>query len=131
MNLHTLSVTDLQQKLRSREISPVEALEAMDARITAVDSRIHGYLARDLAAAKELAARADVSLPLGGVPIAIKDVINVQGEQCTCASKILQSYRSPYDATVIKKLRAAGAIPFGRCGGVTAARWSRRASPCC
>ena len=115
MNLPALSVAELQQKLRAKEISPAEALDALDARITAVDSRIHGYLSRDLAAAKELAASADVSLPLGGVPIAIKDVINVQGEQCTAGSKILQSYRSPYDATVIRKLRAAGAIPFGRC----------------
>jgi aspartyl-tRNA(Asn)/glutamyl-tRNA(Gln) amidotransferase subunit A len=56
-----------------------------------------------------------VSLPLGGVPIAIKDVINVTGEPCTAASKILKGYRSNYDATVIRKLRAAGAIPFGRC----------------
>ncbi len=115
MNLPSLTVADLQQKLRAKEVSPAEVLDAIDARITEVDSRIHGYLSRDLAAAKELAATADVSLPLGGVPIAIKDVINVQGEQCTAGSKILQSYRSPYDATVIRKLRAAGAIPFGRC----------------
>jgi aspartyl-tRNA(Asn)/glutamyl-tRNA(Gln) amidotransferase subunit A len=115
MNLFSLSVADLQQKLRTKEVSPMEALEAIDARIMAVDSRIHGYLSRDLLAAKAQAADVDVSLPLGGVPIAIKDVINVRGEQCTCASKMLQSYRSPYDATVIRKLRAAGAIPFGRC----------------
>jgi len=115
MNLPSLSLAELQQKLRAREVSPVEVLDALDARITAVDSRIHGYLSRDLAAAKAQAETADVTLPLGGVPIAIKDVINVNGEQCTAASKILQNYRSPYDATVIKKLRAAGAIPFGRC----------------
>jgi aspartyl-tRNA(Asn)/glutamyl-tRNA(Gln) amidotransferase subunit A len=48
------------------------------------------------------------------VPIAIKDVINVKGEPCTCGSKMLLPYRSNYDATVIAKLRAAGAIPFGR-----------------
>ena len=53
-------------------------------------------------------------LPLGGVPISIKDVINVKGHPCGCASKILQGYVAPYDATVIAKLRAAGAIPFGR-----------------
>ena len=46
--------------------------------------------------------------------MAIKDVINVEGETCTCASQILQGYVAPYDATVITKLRAAGAIPFGR-----------------
>ncbi len=115
MNLPSLSLADLQQKLRAREVSPVEVLDALDARITAVDSRIHGYLSRDLAAARAQAETADVSLPLGGIPIAIKDVINVRGEQCTASSKILQNYRSPYDATVIKKLKAAGAIPFGRC----------------
>jgi aspartyl-tRNA(Asn)/glutamyl-tRNA(Gln) amidotransferase subunit A len=115
MNIPALSIADLQQRLRARDVSPVEVLDALEARIIAVDSRIHGYLSRDLAAARELAANADVSLPLGGVPIAIKDVINVRGEQCTAASKILQGYRSPYDATVITKLRAAGAIPFGRC----------------
>jgi aspartyl-tRNA(Asn)/glutamyl-tRNA(Gln) amidotransferase subunit A len=115
MNIPALSVAELQHKLRAKEVSPSEVIDALEARITAVDSRIHGYLSRDLAAAKELAAKADVSLPLGGVPIAIKDVINVRGEQCTAASKILQGYLSPYDATVIQKLRAAGAIPFGRC----------------
>src|SRR5436853_2959201 len=60
------------------------------------------------------AERTDVSLPLGGVPIAIKDLINVEGQQCTCASKILRGYRAPYSATVIEKLRGHGAIPFGR-----------------
>ena len=55
-----------------------------------------------------------MDLPLGGIPIAIKDIINVRGQPCTCASKILTGYRAPYDATVIQKLRAAGAIPFGK-----------------
>jgi aspartyl-tRNA(Asn)/glutamyl-tRNA(Gln) amidotransferase subunit A len=48
------------------------------------------------------------------VPIAIKDNINVAGQPCTCASNMLRNYRAPYDATVIRKLKAAGAIPFGR-----------------
>ena len=115
MELTALSVASLQAKLRAREISPSDAVRALDARIAAVDSQIHGYLTRDLEAALKEAASADVSLPLGGVPIAIKDVINVSGEPCTAASKILLGYRSNYDATVIRKLRAAGAIPFGRC----------------
>lgn len=113
--LTRLSVAELQAKLRAREVSPVEALDALESRIAAVDPTIHGYLSRDYALARKLAETADVSLPLGGVPIAIKDVINVTGEPCTAASKILQGYTSTYDATVIKQLRAAGAIPFGRC----------------
>ena len=114
LELATLSVTGLQQKLRAREVSPLEALQALEKRIASVNPQIHGYLSRNLELAEKLAASADVALPLGGVPIAIKDLINVAGEPCSCASKILQGYRANYDATVIKKLRSAGAIPFGR-----------------
>ncbi len=114
MSLTALSVAELQSKLRARELSPLEALEALETRIQAVDPRIGGYLCRNLEEARRLAATADVHLPLGGIPIAIKDVINVKGETCTAASQILRGYIAPYDATVIQKLRAAGAIPFGR-----------------
>ncbi len=115
MSLASLSVSALRSKLRSRETSPVEALDALEARIGKVDPVVHGYLSRDYAAARALAENADVNLPLGGVPIAIKDVINVIGEPCSCGSKILDGYKANYDATVIRMLRAAGAIPFGRC----------------
>jgi len=115
MYLTSLSVAELRRKLRAGETSPVEALDALESRIATVDPQVRGYLSRDLAAARSLAAKADVSLPLGGIPIAIKDVINVKGEPCTCGSKILDGYIANYDATVIARLRAAGAIPFGRC----------------
>jgi aspartyl-tRNA(Asn)/glutamyl-tRNA(Gln) amidotransferase subunit A len=114
MDLCTLSLSELRAAIVCREVSPIDALEALDQRITAVDDKVHGYLSRNLDMARQLAASADLSKPLGGVPIAIKDVINVTGEPCTCGSKILLSYRSNYDATVIARLRAAGAIPFGR-----------------
>jgi aspartyl-tRNA(Asn)/glutamyl-tRNA(Gln) amidotransferase subunit A len=114
MELASLSVSELQSQLRSKTVSPVEVLESLERRIAQVDPKIQGYLFRDFDAAMALAKNADVSLPLGGVPIAIKDVLNVCGEPCTCASKILGGYIAPYDATVIAKLRAAGAIPFGR-----------------
>jgi aspartyl-tRNA(Asn)/glutamyl-tRNA(Gln) amidotransferase subunit A len=114
MEIFDLSVADLQAKLRARELSPVDALDALESRIAAVDPKVGAYLSRDLEAARAEAAQADVSLPLGGVPIGIKDVINVLGQPCTAGSKMLESYRAPYNATVIAKLRAAGAIPFGR-----------------
>jgi len=114
MDLHTLTLTALQARLRSGDCSPTEALEALEQRIAHVDPKVGGYLSRNFQTARAEAERADVSLPLGGIPIAIKDVINVQGEPCTAASKILSNYTAPYNATVINKLRAAGAIPFGR-----------------
>ncbi len=113
-NLAALSVADLQSVLRRREISPREALDALRARVEEVDQEIGAYLSLDVEAAANEADKANVDLPLGGVPIAIKDIVNVSGQPCTCASKILQGYRAPYDATVIQKLRAAGAIPFGK-----------------
>src|SRR5438094_7131939 len=113
-DLPSLSIAALQSLLRRREVSPPEVIEALRARIDAVDRDIGAYLSLDLEAAMKEAEHANVELPLGGIPIAIKDIINVLGQPCTCASKILQGYRTPYDATVIEKLRAAGAIPFGK-----------------
>src|SRR5881398_2037107 len=112
--LPALGIVEVQDLLRRHEVSPAEVLESLEERINAVDDKIGAYLAHDLAAALSEAEKADVTLPLGGIPIAIKDLINVEGQQCTCASKILRGYRAPYSATVIKKLRAHSAIPFGR-----------------
>src|SRR5439155_11337250 len=113
-DLPALSIADLQLLLRRREVSPREVIDALRARIEVVDGDIGAYLSLDMDAATNEADKANVDLPLGGIPIAIKDLINVIGQPCTCASKILQGYRAPYDATVIRKLRAAGAIPFGK-----------------
>ncbi len=113
-DLPALSIIELRDFLRRREISPGEALQALEDRINTVDPKIGAYLVHDLAAATAEAEKADVSLPLGGIPIAIKDLINVEGQQCTCGSRILRGYRAPYSATVIERLRAHGAIPFGR-----------------
>ena len=108
------SVAVLQKLLRARDVSPREVILALAARIDAVDPGIGGYLEKDIEESLRMADAADVSLPLGGVPIAIKDVISVAGQHCGCASKILAGYRAPYDATAIARLRRAGAIPFGR-----------------
>ena len=113
-DLPALSIADLQSLLRRREVSPREVIDALHARIEAVDREIDAYLSLDIDAAAKEAEKANVDLPLGGVPLAIKDIINVMGQPCTCGSKILQGYRATYDATVIQKLRKAGAIPFGK-----------------
>ena len=113
-DLPALTVADLQSLLRRKEVSPREVVHSLRARIEKIEPKIDAYLSIDFDAAMKEAEKADVSLPLGGVPIAVKDVINVAGQPCTCGSKILRNYRSPYDATVIDRLRAAGAIPFGK-----------------
>ncbi len=113
-DLPALTIADLQSLLRRKEVSPRQVLESLRARIESVEPKIDAYVSIDFEAALKEAETADVNLPLGGVPIAIKDIINVAGQPCTCGSKILAGYRSPYDATVIEKLRAAGAIPFGK-----------------
>jgi aspartyl-tRNA(Asn)/glutamyl-tRNA(Gln) amidotransferase subunit A len=112
--LFSLTVHEAQDLLRRKEVSPKEIVEALIRRIEQVDGTIHGFLSFDPERALEAAEQADISLPLGGIPIAIKDVVSVKGHPCGCASKILQGYVAPYDATVIERLRAAGAIPFGR-----------------
>ncbi len=113
-DLPGLNIAELQALLRRREVSPREVLLSLQKRIADVDPKIDAYLSIDFEAALKEAEKVDVDLPLGGVPIAIKDIINVAGQPCTCASKILANYRAMYDATVITRLRAAGAIPFGK-----------------
>ena len=113
--MSTLTLADAQEQLRSGSLTPRALTESVIAAIEAGDGKIGGYNSFDKETALAAADAADVSLPLGGLPIAIKDIINVKGESLTCSSKMLEgTFTSPYDATVIAKLRAAGAIPLGR-----------------
>ena len=114
MDLTSLTIPELRRKLSTGAARPREIVDQLAARIAAVDPKLKAYLHLDVEKARAAADSADTTRPLGGVPIAIKDVINVQGDPCTCASKILQGYVAPYDATVITKLREAGAVLFGR-----------------
>jgi aspartyl-tRNA(Asn)/glutamyl-tRNA(Gln) amidotransferase subunit A len=109
-----MTITSLRRQLTAGETTATAILERLAGEISARDGQTGAYLSHDLEAALAEAAQADLSLPLGGIPIAIKDNINVLGQPCTCGSKFLENFISPYDATVIRKLRAAGAIPFGR-----------------
>ena len=99
--LTALSIAELQSVLRRREVSSREVIEALRERIGAADRDIGAYLSLDIEAAIKEAEHANIDLPLGGIPVAIKDIINVMGQPCTCASKILNGYRAPYDATEI------------------------------
>jgi aspartyl-tRNA(Asn)/glutamyl-tRNA(Gln) amidotransferase subunit A len=121
--LNQLTISELAARLAKREVSARETVQACLDRVARVDQTIHAFLSHDAADALSQAAAADQALaggathaqrPLLGVPIGIKDVIAVKGHPLNCGSKILGNFISPYDATVIEKLKAAGAIIFGR-----------------
>lgn len=115
MSLSTQSISELRRMLLAGETTPSAILDDLILSIEKNQNNVGAYISWDIEAAKTAAKNADLSLPLGGIPIAIKDNINTLGAPCTCASKFLvDAYTSPYDATVIQKLKAAGAIPFGR-----------------
>ncbi len=114
MTLYNETITELRTQLTSKAIKPREIVESLLKRIETVDPKIKGYLWMNAEEALQQADAADLSKPLGGIPIAIKDNLNVLGNPCTCASKILANYQALYDATVISKLREAGAILLGR-----------------
>lgn len=109
------TLAETRRRLLAGETTPAALIEGLASAIAVRDGLTGAYLGYDVDSALAEAAKADLSLPLGGLPIAIKDNINVAGQPCSCGSKFLSGhYTAPYDATVIRKLRAAGAIPFGR-----------------
>ncbi len=121
--LNQLTISELSARLVRREVSAREATQACLNRIARVDGKIHAFISHDAADALAQADAADKEIssgathpqkPLLGVPIAIKDVLAVKNQPLNCGSKILGQFISPYDATVIEKLKAAGAIVFGR-----------------
>ncbi|GEP46010.1 Asp-tRNA(Asn)/Glu-tRNA(Gln) amidotransferase subunit GatA [Brevifollis gellanilyticus] len=115
MSLAASTISALRQRLASKEITPRDIVTDVAKAIEAQNATIGAYLSWDVEKALAEADKADLSQPLGGIPIGIKDNINVTGEPCTCGSKMLaENYKAPYDAGAITKLRGAGAVPFGR-----------------
>lgn len=120
MSLATLTISELRAKLQRGDVSAREVTQAVLDRIQQHDGKVKSYLwlnpedALAQAEAVDRAGSARNGQLLGGIPIAIKDVLNVDGQPCTCASKILKGYTSIYDASVIQRLREAGAVLLGR-----------------
>ena len=120
MDISKLTVASASAALANGEFSSVELTKAVIEAVDAHDGDICAYLTFDRDGALRQAAEADAARaagktgPLLGIPVAMKDIINVAGQPCTCASKILEGYVSPYDATVSAKLREAGAVFAGR-----------------
>jgi aspartyl-tRNA(Asn)/glutamyl-tRNA(Gln) amidotransferase subunit A len=121
--LNQLTISKLAEKLSRREISAREITQSCLDRIATVDGKIHAFISHDgtdalaqaEAADKSLANGGGASRPLLGIPVAVKDVLAVKNQPLNCGSKILGKFISPYDATVVEKLKTAGAVVFGRC----------------
>jgi aspartyl-tRNA(Asn)/glutamyl-tRNA(Gln) amidotransferase subunit A len=114
MNLSSETIASLRRLLLAGDISSEDITRALLEQIQRADPLLHAYASIDQEQAMAAARCAHLSRPLGGIPILIKDNINVMGDPCSCGSRILEGYVAPYDATVIRKLRDAGAIPLGR-----------------
>ena len=121
--LNQLTLSELTGRLARREVSSREIVQACLDRIRAVDDRVHAFLSYDAEDAMAQADAADKALaagashqqqPLLGIPISVKDLLAVKRQPLGCGSRILSKFTSPYDATVVEKLKAAGAIVFGR-----------------
>ena len=120
MSSEFATAVSLQARLSSGEISSEEVVRSLLDRAQRAQ-RLNAFVHLDpdgaLAQARAIDARraaGEMIGRLGGVPVAIKDVLCVEGEPTTCGSRMLRNFRPPYDATVIAKLRAAGAILFGK-----------------
>jgi aspartyl-tRNA(Asn)/glutamyl-tRNA(Gln) amidotransferase subunit A len=120
-DLIKLSAAELGAKIAGGDVSAEEVTRAHLDRIAQVDDRVHAFLHVDtegaLAAARSVDAKRAVGEklgPLAGVPIAVKDVIVTKGVPTTAASKILEGWRPPYDATIVTRLRAAGLVMLGK-----------------
>jgi aspartyl-tRNA(Asn)/glutamyl-tRNA(Gln) amidotransferase subunit A len=112
---------DLLDRLGRGEIQAEEATRQYLAAIRQIDPRVKAFLHVDEADALAQAARIDERRrrgealgPLAGLPVAIKDILCIQGQPTTCASRILQNFRPPYDAHVISKLRRSDAVLLGK-----------------
>jgi aspartyl-tRNA(Asn)/glutamyl-tRNA(Gln) amidotransferase subunit A len=119
-DLCSLSISQLAPLLAARQVSPLETVEAFLARIAHRDGKLNAYITVDEAGVRAQAKEAEARLakgeggPLTGVPLALKDVLVTEGLRTTCASRILENYVPPFDATVCARLRQAGAVFLGK-----------------
>ncbi len=115
------SIADITRRIAAGEITATRLVDDLVARIASLDPTLGAYLATDADGAHRDAAEVDRKRaageplgPLAGVPIALKDMIVTKGVVTTAGSKILDGWVPPYDATVVEKLRAAGAVILGK-----------------
>jgi aspartyl-tRNA(Asn)/glutamyl-tRNA(Gln) amidotransferase subunit A len=121
MDLQDLTIDEAAKLIRSRQLSPLELTRAMLERISALEPKLNAYITvlrkdairRAEEAEREIAAGNYLG-HLHGVPISLKDIFVMKGSQTTCGSKILEGFISPYDATVVSRMKAVGAVILGK-----------------
>ena len=118
--MYTLTIAELSAGLRARRFSSVELTRALLERIARFNPHLNAFLTVTADEALAAAQRADQELqagrggPLTGVPIAHKDIFCTRGIRTSCGSKILDNFVSPYDATVVARLKEAGTVLLGK-----------------
>jgi aspartyl-tRNA(Asn)/glutamyl-tRNA(Gln) amidotransferase subunit A len=121
MSLFQLTAHEARDRIAAGDLSAAELLESLLGRIETVDPSVHAFLTVTADRAREQAARVDGARkrgetlgPLAGVPIALKDIFCTEGTPTTCASRILENFVPPYNATVVERLFGAGAVLVGK-----------------
>jgi aspartyl-tRNA(Asn)/glutamyl-tRNA(Gln) amidotransferase subunit A len=119
--LHDLTAAEIRERVARREASAEEVTRAHLDRVAAVEPKIDAFLHVAAERALDRARRLDKALAAGqaapvlaGVPVAIKDVLDMEGIATTCGSRILEGYRPPFTATAVARLEEAGAIVLGK-----------------
>ena len=113
-DLNKLTLSEARKGLKSKKFTPTDLVQSCLDRIKSFDKKLNAFVTLCDEEALKQAKTADISLPLGGIPIAIKDNYLTKGIRTTASSLVLDEYIAQYDATVMKKLKNAGAIIIGK-----------------
>ena len=110
-NFYSLTAHELKEKIDKDGLQPSQILNSLFKRIESLDGKIKAFALLNKESASRLPER---SGKLYGIPLLVKDNICVEGEETTCASRILKGFKPPYDATIIKRLKKEGALLIGK-----------------